>query len=177
MYEIFAYYLQPGRIDVGFLGGAQIDRYGNVNSTVIGDYQHPKVRLPGSGGSAEIAAWAQRTYFMTPHQARRFPERCDFVTGAGFLQGRASRQAAGLVGGGPAAVVTDLGILTPDEQGELVLTAIHSRATVEQTRANTGWPLKVADVLEYTAPPTSEELRLLREELDPRGIYLRSKGS
>ncbi len=176
MHEVFAYYLQPGRIDVGFLGGAQIDRYGNVNATVIGPYRRPKVRLPGSGGSAEIAAWARRTYFITPHQPRRFPERCDFVTGAGFLGGRKDREAAGLVGGGPAAVVTDLGILTPNEQGELVLTALHSHATVEQARANTGWPLKVADELEYTAPPTAEELRLLREELDPEGIYLKSKG-
>ncbi len=176
MHEVFAYYLQPGRIDVGFLGGAQIDRFGNVNATVIGRYDNPKVRLPGSGGSAEIAAWAQRTYFITPHQARRFPERCDFVTGAGFLGGRKERDAAHLIGGGPAAVVTDLGILTPDENGELVLTHLHPNATVEQACANTGWPLKIAPDLQYTAPPTFEEVRLLREELDPQGIYLKSKG-
>jgi glutaconate CoA-transferase subunit B len=176
MYEVFAYYLQPGRIDVGFLGGAQIDQYGNVNATVIGPYDNPKVRLPGSGGSAEIAAWAQRTYFITPHQPRRFPARCDFVTGAGFLGGHAQRDAAHLIGGGPAAVVTDLGILTPDAQGELVLTHLHPSATVEQARANTGWPLKVAGEMQYTSPPTIEELRLLREELDPQGIYLKSKG-
>ncbi len=175
MYEIFAFYLQNGKIDVGFLGGAQIDRFGNVNATVIGSYDRPKVRLPGSGGSAEIAAWANRTYFITPHQARRFPEKCDFVTGAGFLSGRAERQAKGLRGGGPSAVVTDLGILTPDESGELVLTALHASrgATVEQAVKNTGWPLKVASDLQTTEPPTDEELRLLREELDPTGIYLK----
>jgi len=176
MYEIFAFYLQNGKIDVGFLGGAQIDRFGNVNATVIGSYAKPKVRLPGSGGSAEIAAWANRTYYITPHQARRFPEKCDFVTGAGFLGGRAERVAQGLRGGGPQAVVTDLGILTPDaETGELVLTALHAArgATVEQALKNTGWPLKVADDLKTTEPPTDEELRLLREELDPDGIYLK----
>lgn len=177
MFEVFAYYLQPGRIDVGFLGGAQVDRYGNVNATVIGGtYAHPKVRLPGSGGSAEIAAWAHRTYFIMPHQPRRFPERCDFVTGAGFLGGRAERDAAGLIGGGPAAVVTDIGILEPDDTGELILTALHPHATVEQARACTGWPLRAAAEIACTEPPTAEELRLLREELDPQGIYLKSKG-
>ena len=173
MYEVFAFYLQNGKIDVGFLGGAQIDRFGNVNATVIGPYARPKVRLPGSGGSAEIAAWAKRTYFITPHQARRFPEKCDFVTGAGFLSGRAERAATGVRGGGPHAVVTDLGILTPDETGELTLTQLHPGATAEQAVKNTGWPLKVAGDLHTTEPPTEEDLRLLREELDPTGIYLK----
>jgi glutaconate CoA-transferase, subunit B len=174
MYEIFAYYLQNGKIDVGFLGGAQIDRFGNVNATVIGPYAKPKVRLPGSGGSAEIAAWANRVYFITPHQARRFPEKCDFITGAGFLAGKSERIATGVRGGGPHEVVTDLGILTPDQEtGELILTALHAGATVEQAIKNTGWKLKVADDLKTTEPPTDEELRLLREELDPTGIYLK----
>ena len=174
MYEIFAFYLQNGKIDVGFLGGAQIDRFGNVNATVIGPYAKPKVRLPGSGGSAEIAAWANRVYFLTPHQARRFPEKCDFITGAGFLSGKSERMAKGVRGGGPHEVVTDLGILTPDkETGELILTALHAGATVEQAIKNTGWKLKVADDLKTTEPPTDEELRLLREELDPTGIYLK----
>jgi glutaconate CoA-transferase subunit B len=165
MFEIFAFYLQRGLIDVGFLGGAQIDRFGNVNATVIGDYAAPKVRLPGSGGSAEIAAWANRTYLLTPHQKRRFPARCDFITGAGFLSGRASRQATGVRGGGPQAVVTDLGMLEPDADGEMILTALHPGRTVEQARANTGWPLKVAEHLRTTDPPSADELRLLREEL------------
>ena len=173
MYEIFAYYLQNGKIDVGFLGGAQIDRFGNINATVIGPYHKPKVRLPGSGGAAEIAAWANRIYCLTPHQVRRFPEKCDFVTSAGFLSGRKEREAKGLRGGGPHEVVTDLGILTPDESGELTLTALHPGATVEQAIKNTGWPLKVASDLKTTEPPTNEELRLLREELDPTGMYLK----
>ncbi len=173
MYEIFAYYLQNGKIDVGFLGGAQIDRFGNINATVIGPYERPKVRLPGSGGAAEIAAWANRIYCLTPHQARRFPEKCDFITSAGFLSGRKEREAKGLRGGGPQAVVTDLGMLEPDENGELILTALHPGATVEQAVKNTGWKLKVADDVKTTEPPSDDELRLLREELDPTGIYLR----
>lgn len=172
MYDIFAFYLQRGNIDVGFLGGAQIDQFGNINATVIGDYAHPKVRLPGSGGSMEIAAWANRCYILTPHQKRRFPARVDYATSAGFLAGRAQRLAAGVRGGGPQAVVTDLGILEPDENGELVLAALHPGISPEQVLVNTGWPLKVAAELRETLPPTQEELRILHEELDPQGIYL-----
>jgi glutaconate CoA-transferase subunit B len=175
MYDIFAFYLQRGNVDVGFMGGAQIDRFGNVNATVIGDYSHPKVRLPGSGGSMEIAAWANRCYLLTPHSKRRFPEKLDFRTSAGFLGGRAERQDAKLRGGGMLAVVTDLGLMEPDETGELVLTALHPGATAEQARENTGWDLKVASNLRTTLPPDPEELRILREDLDPQGIYL--KGS
>jgi glutaconate CoA-transferase subunit B len=173
MYDIFAFYLQRGNVDVGFLGGAQIDRFGNINATVIGSYNQPKVRLPGSGGSMEIAAWANRCYVITPHQKRRLPERVDFLTSAGFLDGRPSRQAAGLRGAGPQAVVTDLGILEPDETGELVLTALHPGVTAEQAIANTGWALKVSPGLRRTDPLTAEELRILRDELDPQRIYLK----
>ena len=173
MYEIFTLYLQRGNIDVGFLGGAQIDRFGNINATVIGDYQQPKVRLPGSGGSMEIAAWANRCYIMTPHQKRRFPEKVDFRTSAGFLSGRAEREAANLRGQGPQAVVTNLGMLEPDNDGELTLTALHPKIEVEQVRENTGWDLKVAPQLQATQPPSAEELSILREELDPDGIYLK----
>jgi glutaconate CoA-transferase, subunit B len=173
MYEIFSLYLQRGNIDVGFLGGAQIDRYGNINATVIGSYDSPKVRLPGSGGSMEISAWANRCYILTPHQKRRFPEKVDFLTSAGFLGGKAEREAAHLRGSGPQAVVTDLGILEPDETGELVLTALHPGATPEQAVQNTGWNLKVASDLRTTEPLSDNELRILREELDPQGIYLK----
>ena len=176
MYDIFAFYLQRGNVDVGFLGGAQIDRFGNINATVIGDYAHPKVRLPGSGGSQEIAAWANRCYVLTPHQKRRFPEKCDFRTSAGYLDGRSQRDAARLRGQGPVAVVTDIGFLEPDASGELVLTALHPGKTVEEAKANTGWDLKTADSLRITEPPTDEELRILREELDPQGIYLKGGG-
>ena len=173
MYEIFTLYLQRGNIDVGFLGGAQIDRFGNINATVIGDYQQPKVRLPGSGGSMEIAAWANRCYIMTPHQKRRFPERVDFRTSAGFLNGRSEREAAKLRGQGPQTVVTNLGLLEPDEDGELTLTALHPNVEVEQVRENTGWDLKVAPLLQVTDHPREDELEILRQELDPDGIYLK----
>jgi glutaconate CoA-transferase, subunit B len=174
MYDIFANYLQRGNVDVGFLGGAQIDRYGNINATIVGsDYAHPKVRLPGSGGAQEIAAWANRCYIMTPHQKRRFPERCDFRTSAGYLDGKGGREAAGLRGRGPIGVVTDVGFMEPDESGELILTALHPGKTVEQARENTGWDLKFAANLRITEPVTENELRILREELDPAGLYLK----
>jgi glutaconate CoA-transferase subunit B len=176
MYDIFAFYLQRGNVDVGFLGGAQIDRFGNINATVIGDYDHPKVRLPGSGGSMEIAAWANRCYILTPHQKRRFPEKVDFRTSAGFLNGKAERDTAQLRGRGPQAVVTDLGILEPDENGELVLTALHPGKTLSQAQENTGWALRSAPEIRLTEPPSVEELHILRTELDPTGIYLKSSG-
>lgn len=176
MYDIFAFYLQRGNVDVGFLGGAQIDQYGNINATVIGEYAHPKVRLPGSGGSQEIAAWANRCYIMTPHQKRRFPARVDFGTSAGYLGGRSQREAAGLRGKGPVAVITDLGILEPEENGELILVALHPSCTFEQVKENTGWPIRSVPTPRVTEPPTENELRILREELDPQGIYLKSGG-
>lgn len=181
MYDVFTLYLQRGNVDVGFLGGAQIDQYGNINATVIGDYPNPKVRLPGSGGSMEIAAWANRCYIITPHQKRRFPARVDFQTSAGYRYGPQDsppetapeiRHAAGLRGGGPLAVVTNLGILEPGVDGELVLTALHPDITVDEVQANTGWPLRCAASLRVTEPPTVEELRILREEVDPEKIYL-----
>lgn len=173
MFDIFSNYLQRGNVDVGFLGGAQIDRFGNINATVIGDYAHPKVRLPGSGGSQEMAGWANRCYVMTPHQKRRFPEKVDFRTSAGFLGGRAEREATGVRGGGPLMIITNLGILEPDESGELVLTALHSGCTFEQVKENTGWAVRSAEHVRATEPVTAEELRILREELDPQGIYLK----
>ena len=173
MYDIFAFYLQRGLVDVGFLGGAQIDRFCNINATVVGDYANPKVRLPGSGGSMEIAAWANRCYIITPHQIRRFPEKVHFRTSAGFLDGKAQRDVAELRGAGPQAVVTDLGIMEPDQNGELNLTALHPGKTVEQVKENTGWDLKVAPQLAITEAPSDEELRILRTELDPERIYLK----
>lgn len=173
MYDIFANYLQRGNVDVGFMGGAQIDKFGNVNATVIGDYAQPKVRLPGSGGSQEIAAWAERCYIMTPHQKRRFPEKVDFMTSAGFLNGRKEREATGVRGGGMLAVVTDIGMLEPDDNGEMVLTALHPGKTVEAAKENTGWDLKIAVELRTTETVTEKELRILREDLDPNGLYLK----
>jgi len=175
MYDIFTNYLQRGNVDVGFLGGAQIDKYGNINATAIGsDYTHPKVRLPGSGGAQEIAAWANRCYIMTPHQKRRFPEKVDFLTSAGHLDGKGGREKAGLRGKGPVAVVTDIGILEPDETGELTLAAIHPGKTAQEAIDNTGWSLKVVSQVRTTEPVTDEELRILREELDPAGVSTKS---
>jgi len=175
MYDIFANYLQRGNVDVGFLGGAQIDKYGNINATVIGnDYAHPKVRLPGSGGAQEISAWANRCYIMTPHQKRRFPEKVDFLTSAGYLDGLGGRSVAGLRGKGPVGVVTDIGFLEPNDTGELVLTALHPGKTAAQAIENTGWALKVAGDVRTTEPVTEKELQILREELDPAGIYSKS---
>ncbi len=173
MYEIFTLYLQRGNVDVGFLGGAQIDQFGNINATVIGAYCHPKVRLPGSGGSMEIAAWANRCYIITPHQKRRFPKRVDFHTSVGFLEGGDARIKTGVRGKGPQAVVTHLGILSPDANGEMILSALHPGCTLEQVQENTGWELKISSALVETESPTKEELRILREELDPQGIYIK----
>jgi len=131
------------------------------------------VRLPGSGGSQEIAAWANRCYIMTPHQKRRFPEKVEFMTSAGFIGGKGDREKAGLRGGGMIGVVTDIGMLEPDDTGEMTLTALHPGKTVEEAKANTGWDLKVAPQVRTTAILTDNELRILREELDPTGIYLK----
>jgi len=172
MYDIFAFYLQRGNVDVGFLGGAQIDKFGNINATVIGDYQNPKTRLPGSGGSMEIAGWANRCYIITPHQKRRFPEKVDFITSAGFLSHRKERENSGARGKGPQGVVTHLGILEPNEEGEMVLSAIHPNVEIRSIKENTGWDLKISENLRKTPPPSDEELRILREDLDPTGIYI-----
>jgi glutaconate CoA-transferase subunit B len=172
MYDIFTLYLQRGNVDVGFLGGAQIDQFGNINATVIGDYQSPKVRLPGSGGSMEIAAWANRCYIITPHQKRRFPARVDFRTSIGFLSGGDARKKTGVRGAGPEAVVTNLGLMQPNQDGELILTALHPGVSFEQVQENTGWYLKQSETCTVTEPPKQEELRILREELDPGRIYI-----
>lgn len=161
--EIFAYWLQPGRIDVGLLGAAQVDRFGNVNSTVIGSYESPKVRLPGAGGAPEIASACRETMILVRHGTRSLVGRLDFVTTLGHGSGPGDRASVGLIGGGPSAVVTDLGVLEPDSETlELTLTAIHPGVTVEQVREATGWQLRVAAVLALTPEPTAHELTVLR---------------
>lgn len=171
MYDLFARILQRGHVSVGFLGGAQIDRHGNINATLIGsDYRHPKVRLPGSGGSQEIAAWAGHTYLMARHERRRFPARCDFRTSLG-LADESHTVDRELPGAGPAALVTDLGILAPNPQGELVLTHLHPGASLESAREATGWDLKIDPELQITPPPQPSELELLHQ-LDPHKTYL-----
>ena len=162
--EIFNYWLQAGRIDVGFLGGAQVDRYGNINTTVIGSYDSPKVRLPGAGGAPEIAASAKEVIMVLKHRARSLVETLAFVTSVGHRHGGHSRAELGYPGSGPTAVITDLGILRPDPQSrELTLVALHPGASVEGAREATGWELRVAEDLETTEPPTEDELRVLRD--------------
>jgi glutaconate CoA-transferase subunit B len=162
--EVFNYWLQPGRIDVGFLSAAQIDRYANINTTVIGnDYRHPTVRLPGAGGAPEIAASCREGVVVVRQTLRTFVDRVDFVTSVGFGQGPGDRQRLGLRGSGPRVVITDLGVLTPDpETCELTLVSVHPGATVEQAKAATGWALAVSPDLSTTDPPTAEELTVLR---------------
>lgn len=160
--EIFAYWLQGGRVDVGFLSAAQIDRYGNLNSTVIGSYEHPKVRLPGAGGAPEIAAAAGEVFVMLRHQKRMFVEAVDFVTSVGF--GRDGKGRPGCWGAGPTAVITDLGVLRPDPAThELILTAVHPGVEVDRVIDETGWDLGVSPAIEVTDPPTAEELAVLRD--------------
>lgn len=171
MFELFNFYLQGGLVDVGFLGGAQIDRYGNINSTVIGRYDSCKVRLPGSGGACEIAIHARRTIIMTRQDAKRFPARVDFVTSPGYLGGRKERSGLGLAGGGPTEVITDLGVYEFDADGRMVLTRVHPGVALEQVEAALGWELELDRLPEQTSPPSSAELRALRE-LDCRGAYL-----
>ena len=175
MLELFGYYLQGGLIDVGFLGAAQIDRFGNINTTVIGDYAHPKTRLPGSGGACEIAINARQVFVIMRQSRRSFVETIDFRTSPGNLGGAEQaeriRRAGGWLGRGPSVVVTDLGIYHFDETGEMRLDSLHPGATIDAVRDTIGWDIRVADDLAATPPPTVEELRLVREELDPGGVY------
>jgi len=172
MYEQFAYYIQGGRIDVGFLGGAQIDKFGNINSTVIGSYKQPKVRLPGSGGACETASNVKKIIVITPHEKRRFIEKVDFVTSPGFLDGKPRWEALKLQGGGPYAVITNLCTMKFDPAtGEMTLTALNPGVTVQQVQENMPWTLKVAGKVGQNPAPTEEELKVLRS-LDPERIYL-----
>ena len=162
--EIFAYWLQAGRIDVGFLGGAQLDRLANINSTVIGDYEHPATRLPGAGGAPEIAASAGAVMVIMRQSRRAFVERCDFRTSIGFGDGPGERERLGLRGAGPRWIITDLGVLEPDPSTcELTMAAMHHGVTRDQAVAATGWPLRFRDDVEVTARPTAHELATLRE--------------
>jgi glutaconate CoA-transferase subunit B len=171
MFDIFSYYLQGGLIDVGFLQGAQIDRFGNLNTTVVGDYAKPAVRLPGSGGACEIAILARRVLVIAPQSKRSFPEKVDFITSPGFVDGPETRARLGMQGSGPVMVITNLGCYE-FEAGEMVLTSLHPGCTVEQVRENIGWDVQVSPNLKTTDQPTPEELRIIREELDPSHLYI-----
>lgn len=162
--EMFNYWIGPGRIEVAFLGAAQVDRLGNLNSTVVGDYDHPRTRLPGAGGAPEIAAGCGEVVVVAPHSTRTFVEQLDFRTTVGFGDGAGSREALGFRGCGPSAVITDLGVLEPDpETKELTLTRLHPGVEIDAVRACTGWDLVVADAPTSTEAPTAAELAALRE--------------
>ncbi|GAA3853403.1 CoA-transferase subunit beta [Saccharothrix violaceirubra] len=161
--EVFNYWLQPGRIDVGFLGAAQLDRFGNINTTVIGDYHAPKVRLPGAGGAPEIAASCGEVFVVVRQSRRSFVDRVDFVTSFGHGRGPGERARLGLRGAGPTRVITDLGVFRPDPAtAELVLTDLHPGVSVDDVRAATGWDLRVVPEPGRTPPPTDDELAALR---------------
>jgi glutaconate CoA-transferase subunit B len=161
--EVFSHYLQAGRVDVGFLGAAQIDRYGNLNSTVIGDYAAPRTRLPGAGGAPEIAAHARQTFVMCKATPRSYVPKLDFCSSVGFLDGHGARARSAARGGGPRAVISDFGVLTPHaETEELQLSHLFAGVGVEEARAAVGWPLRLAERIETVPPPTASELAALR---------------
>jgi glutaconate CoA-transferase subunit B len=174
MTDVFQYLLQNGRIEVGLLAGAQIDRYGNINTTVVGDYRHPKVRLPGSGGAAEIAIHARRTVVISRLDPRVFLAEADFVTSPGHRSKGGSRRALGIPGAGPVKVITDKATLEADSaSGELVLAALYPGVEQAEVAASIGWDLKCRSSLAVLDPPTGSELHLLREVLDPKRLYLK----
>jgi glutaconate CoA-transferase subunit B len=161
--EVFNYWLQPGRIDIGFLAAAQLDRFANINTTVIGDYAMPTVRLPGAGGAPEIAASCREGVIVVRQNRRTFVEKLDFLTSVGFGGGAGDRESLGLRGRGPRTVITDIGILEPDpDTCELTLTALHPGASVDQAKQATGWDLAIAADLHETDEPSAEELDALR---------------
>jgi glutaconate CoA-transferase subunit B len=180
MADLFGLYLQAGRVEVAFLGGAQIDRFGNLNTTIIGDgstglakvYACPKVRLPGSGGACEIAINAQRVFVIMRLKRRAFVEQLDYLTSPGHLGGAGERAALGMPGDGPQRVVTDKCVFHFDEATkEMTLESLHAGVELATVQAEVGWEVKIAPDLQETEPPTADELRLLREELDPQGVH------
>src|SRR2546430_646893 len=174
MADVFQLILQNGRIAVGFLGGAQVDRYGNINTTVIGSYERPAVRLPGSGGAAEIAIHARRTLVVAKLSPRTFPAHVDFITSPGHGGAGASRRQLRMPGAGPVKVITDKAVLEVDEgTGELVLAALYPGVEASDVRGCVGWPLACRPRPGRVAPPDATELRLLRDVLDPERLYLK----
>jgi glutaconate CoA-transferase subunit B len=172
MADLFMLYLQRGLIDVALLGGAQIDRFGNLNTTVIGDYAQPKTRLPGSGGACEIAINARRIFMIMRLSKRAFVAKIDFQTSPGHLGGGDARQRLGMPGFGPDQVITDKALFTfNNPEREMMLVELAPDQTVESVQAAVGWPLRVADNLREMTPPTAEELTIVRQQLDPQGLY------
>jgi len=172
--------MAAGDVHLGFIGGAEVDRYGNLNTSMIGDWQHshPKVRLPGSGGAADIASFSQRLAIIMQHEPHRLREKVDYVTSSGYgypdehgPAGESWRKRVGLPGGGPAALITTLALFTFDkENGEALLQSYHPGTTIEQIQVQTGWELRLAKDCRETPPPSEEELRVIRE-YDPQGVW------
>jgi glutaconate CoA-transferase subunit B len=162
-----------GQVDYAFLGGAQIDKFGNINSTIVGDYYKPKVRFPGSGGANDFASFCWRTMIMTVHSKARFVEKCEFVTSPGFLSGAGAREAAGLPEGGPYKIVTDLAVMGFDDATKaMMVESLHPGVEIDKVQAETGFKLIVPPKVERTTPPTEKELRILREEVDPLKLVI-----
>lgn len=173
MVEVFYYYLQGGLIDVGFLGGAQVDRFGNINSTVIGDYDHPTVRLPGSGGACDIAIHAKKIIIVLKQNRRNFPEKIDFITSPGHKNSQVLSEKTTIPGGGPSLVITDCGVYTfPQDTQEMTLSEIYPNTDLDDIKKTLSWEIQISDVLDTTVEPSDVELKILREKLDPGNLYL-----
>ncbi len=171
--EVFGLIMQPGYVDVGFIGAAQIDRFGNLNTTVIGDYANPRVRLPGSGGGNDIGSLSKRFIVMMKQDARKFVQTVDYVTTPGYVDGPGGRERVGLPRGGPSAVITDLGVYRFDSKTkEMYLDTTHPGVTVEEIVRNVSWDLRIPPKVRPTKAPTKRELRVLRTKCDPEGIFL-----
>jgi glutaconate CoA-transferase subunit B len=172
MADLFMLYLQGGLVDVALLGGAQIDKYGNLNTTVIGPYDKPKTRLPGSGGACEIAINARKTLIIMRLKKRAFVEKLDFLTSPGHLEGGNSRQNLGIPGAGPVMVITDRALFVFDDaSGEMTLTELAPGESIESIQAEISWPIKISAEVKEMVPPKADELDLIREKLDPEGMY------
>ena len=172
MLDLFSLYLQRGLIDVALLGGAQIDRFGNLNTTVIGPYNRPKVRLPGSGGACEIAINANQIFMIMRLKGRAFVEKLDFLTSPGHLDGGDARERMGYPGRGPQLIITDRALFNfANEAREMTLSELGPNETIDSIQADIPWPLRVSPDLRPMTPPTPEELASIRQELDPQGLY------
>ncbi len=165
--------LSRGHVDLGILSASAVDMYGNINSTVIGDYEKPKVRLPGSGGACDIATFAQKTIIVLEQDKRRFLPKLDYITTPGYLGGAGEREKLGLFGKGPQKVITTMGVfMFEDKTKVMYLGSVHPKYKVEDVKKEVGWDIDVADKLEHTKPPTDKELKILRELADPQGMFL-----
>jgi glutaconate CoA-transferase subunit B len=166
--------LQRGYVDVSLLGGAEVDKYGNINSIVIGDYRRPKIRLPGSGGANDAASHSKRFVILIPHERRRFPEKVSFITSPGYISGPGDRRKAGLMRGGPSRVITNLAVLGFDKWSKMMkLESIHPGVSIKEIESNTGFKLIIPKKIRTTKPPTVEQLKVLRSKIDPDGFFSR----